>query len=68
MTSMDMKAVGPRIRMMMPQLTPLEAKVVETVFSRRGFDETIPLKQIAEEAGVSEAMVVKIAKKLSFSG
>ena len=38
------------------------------VFGRRGFDESIPLKQIAEESGVSEAMVVKIAKKLGFSG
>ncbi|RUV96816.1 MurR/RpiR family transcriptional regulator [Mesorhizobium sp. M1A.F.Ca.IN.022.07.1.1] len=68
MTSADLRAVGPRIRMMMPHLTPLEAKVVETVFGRRGFDETIPLKEIADEAGVSEAMVVKIAKKLGFSG
>ncbi|MER8707096.1 MurR/RpiR family transcriptional regulator [Mesorhizobium sp. M1088] len=68
LTGLDLKAVGPRIRMMMPHLTPLEAKVVETVFGRRGFDETIQLKQIAEEAGVSEAMVVKIAKKLGFSG
>ncbi|RWI26488.1 MAG: MurR/RpiR family transcriptional regulator [Mesorhizobium sp.] len=68
MTSADLRAVGPRIRMMMPHLTPLEAKVVETVFGRRGFDETISLKEIAEEAGVSEAMVVKIAKKLGFSG
>ncbi|WP_394888610.1 MurR/RpiR family transcriptional regulator [Mesorhizobium sp. AaZ16] len=68
MNGIDLKAVGPRIRMMMPHLTPLEAKVVETVFGRRGFDETIALKQIAEEAGVSEAMVVKIAKKLGFAG
>ena len=68
LSGLDLKAVGPRIRMMMPHLTPLDAKVVETVFGRHGFDETIPLKQIAEEAGVSEAMVVKIAKKLGFSG
>lgn len=54
--------------MMMPHLTPLEAQVVETVFGRRDFDETTPLKLIAQEAGVSEAMVVKIAKKLGFSG
>ena len=36
----DPKAVGPRIRMMMPHLTPLEARVVETMFGpaelRRG--------------------------------
>lgn len=54
--------------MMMPSLTPLEAKVVETVFGLSRFDETTALKQVAEAAGVSEAMVVKITKKLGFSG
>lgn len=54
--------------MMMPSLTPLEAKVVETVFGLGRFDETTALKQVAEAAGVSEAMVVKIAKKLGFAG
>ncbi|MBP2491389.1 MULTISPECIES: MurR/RpiR family transcriptional regulator [Rhizobium] len=66
--SFDMKAVGPRIRMMMPLLTPLEAKVVDTVFALRDFSDETSLKQIAENAGVSEAMVVKITKKLGFSG
>ncbi|PCK85342.1 RpiR family transcriptional regulator [Rhizobium sophoriradicis] len=64
----DLKAVGPRIRMMMPQLTPLEARVVETVFGLRDFSEDTALKDLAAEAGVSEAMVVKITKKLGFSG
>ena len=68
LVGIDLKAVGPKIRMMMPLLTPLEARVVETVFGHRDFDENTALKQIAEEAGVSEAMVVKIAKKLGFSG
>ena len=66
--SFDMKAVGPRIRMMMPLLTPLEAKVVDTVFALRDFSDDTSLKQIADDAGVSEAMVVKITKKLGFSG
>ncbi|QND44806.1 MurR/RpiR family transcriptional regulator (plasmid) [Rhizobium lusitanum] len=66
--SFDMKAVGPRIRMMMPLLTPLEAKVVDTVFAMRDFSDETSLKQIAENARVSEAMVVKITKKLGFSG
>ena len=44
LSGLDLKAVGPRIRMMMPNLTPLEAKVVWTVFGRRRFDESIPLK------------------------
>jgi RpiR family transcriptional regulator, repressor of rpiB and als operon len=64
----DTKAVGPRIRMMMPLLTPLEAKVVDTVFALRDFGDGTSLKQIAEDAGVSEAMVVKITKKLGFAG
>jgi len=66
--SLDLKAVGPRIRMMMPLLTPLEARVVETVFALRSFDDETSLKEIAAEAGVSEAMVVKITKKLGFAG
>jgi len=64
----DPKLVGPRIRMMMPNLTPLEARVVDTVFGRRDFSDATSLKDVAEDAGVSEAMVVKIAKKLGFSG
>ncbi len=64
----DPKAVGPRIRMMMPNLTPLEARVVDTVFGRRDFSDATSLKEVAENAGVSEAMVVKIAKKLGFAG
>ena len=54
--------------MMMPNLTPLEARVVDTVFGRRDFSDATALKDVAEDAGVSEAMVVKIAKKLGFAG
>ncbi len=68
MTFSDPRTIGPRIRMMMPQLTPLEARVVEMILGRRDFDETTALKSVAEDAGVSEAMLVKIAKKLGFSG
>lgn len=64
----DPKAVGPRIRMMLPELTPLEARLVDMVLARRDFDEATPLKEVAEAAGVSEAMVVKLSKKLGFSG
>ena len=64
----DPRSIGPRIRMMLPSLTPLEAKVVETVFGRRDFSDTTSLKEVADDAGVSEAMVVKITKKLGFAG
>lgn len=64
----DPRTVGPRIRMMMPHLTPLEGRVVDTILGRRDFDATTPLKAVAEDAGVSEAMIIKIAKKLGFAG
>ena len=68
MSYSDPRTVGPRIRMMMPHLTPLEGRVVDAILGRRDFDETTPLKTVAEDAGVSEAMIVKISKKLGFSG
>jgi DNA-binding MurR/RpiR family transcriptional regulator len=64
----DPRTVGPRIRMMMPHLTPLEGRVVDMMLGRRDFDETISLKTVATDAGVSEAMIIKITKKLGFSG
>lgn len=64
----DPKAVGPRIRMMLPSLTPLEAHFVDLVLARKDFGAATPLKEVAEAAGVSEAMVVKLSKKLGFSG
>lgn len=65
---LDLRAIGPKIRMRLPSLTPLELRVVETVFGQRDFTELTALRQIADDAGVSEALVVKIAKKLGYSG
>ena len=53
--------------MMLPDLSPLEGRVVE-VLLRADLDEGFPLKRVADGAGVSEAMVVKTAKKLGFEG
>jgi DNA-binding MurR/RpiR family transcriptional regulator len=53
---------------MIPHLTPLEGRVVDMILGRRDFDEATSLKAVADDAGVSEAMVVKITKKLGFSG
>ena len=63
-----LRAVGPRIRMMLPQMTTLEARVVELVLGRRDFTEATSLQSVANAAEVSEAMVVKVAKKLGFEG
>lgn len=64
----DARAVGAQIRMRLPSLTPLEGKVATEILARRDIDETTPLRTVAEGSGVSEAMVVKIAKKLGFAG
>ena len=64
----NLNSVGPRIRMMLPSLTPREAHVVESVLAMRDFGPDTALKAIADSTGVSEAMVVKIAKKLGFDG
>jgi DNA-binding MurR/RpiR family transcriptional regulator len=65
--AMDPRTVGPRIRMMLPEMSPLE-RAIAAYLLRRDFDESVPLKAVADHAGVSEAMVVKTAKKLGFDG
>ena len=64
----DPRAVGAQIRMRLPSLTPLEGKVASAILDRKDIDEGTPLKEIAKVSGVSEAMVVKVAKKLGFAG
>ncbi len=51
----------------MPYLTPLETRVVEGMTGRTDLDRTTALRQVSGDAGVSDAMVVKIAKKLGFA-
>lgn len=64
----DPRAVGAQIRMQIPNLTPLEAQVLDTMTGRTDFAETTGLKEVAISANVSEAMIIKIVKKLGFSG
>jgi RpiR family transcriptional regulator, repressor of rpiB and als operon len=64
---LDPRTVGPRIRMLLPELTPSEARVTELML-RSGADDPLPLKQVASDADISEAMVVKTAKRLGFAG
>ncbi len=65
--NVDPRTVGPRIRMMLPEMTPSEARIAE-ILLRGGADDSIPLKRVAEAAETSEAMVVKTAKRLGFAG
>ena len=63
----DPRTVGPRIRMMLREMTPSEARITE-ILLRSAAEDSMPMKRLAEEAGVSEAMVVKTAKRLGFAG
>ncbi len=63
----DPRTVGPRIRMLLPELTPSEARVTEVMLRSAGYDP-LPLKKVASDADSSEAMVVKTAKRLGFTG
>ncbi len=64
----DPRAVGAQIRMKLPSLTPLEGKVADDILARKDIGEATPLREIALKSAVSEAMVVKVAKKLGFAG
>ena len=64
----DAHAVGAQIRMRLPSLTPLAGKVAADILARKDIDRETPLRSVAEGSGVSEAMVVKVAKKLGFAG
>lgn len=64
----DARAVGAQIRMRLPSLTTLEGKVASDILARKDIDAATPLRTVAEGSGVSEAMVVKVAKKLGFAG
>jgi DNA-binding MurR/RpiR family transcriptional regulator len=63
----DPRTVGPRIRMLLPELTTSEARITEIMLRSDG-EAALPLKDIARQAETSEAMVVKTAKRLGFSG
>jgi len=62
------ESVRARIRERLTALTALEARVIAAMLKQHSIDETTLLKVVAAEANVSEAMVVKLAKKLSFDG
>lgn len=68
MAMMDPRTIGAHIRMHKPNLSSLELKVLDSIIARKDFSEQTSLKEIAEENQVSEAMIVKIAKKLEFNG
>ncbi|MCB8878839.1 SIS domain-containing protein [Acidisoma cellulosilytica] len=66
-TKAALSKVGARLRALRPILTPLESRILNEALDE-GFDEGTALTYFAGKADVSEAMVVKTAKKLGFTG
>ena len=64
----DVNGIVLRIRSLLPTLTALEAGVVTALLKKRTIDDRTLLKWVADEMCVAESTVVKIAKKLGFSG
>jgi DNA-binding MurR/RpiR family transcriptional regulator len=64
----DPRQIGPAIRSRLPELTALETRIVDLMLIDRRFNAETALKDVAQGATVSEAMVVKLAKKLGFAG
>jgi DNA-binding MurR/RpiR family transcriptional regulator len=63
----DLSTIGARLRVYRPILTPLETRILDVAF-QKDFSGSTALRHVADLAGVSEAMVVKTAKKLGFAG
>jgi RpiR family transcriptional regulator, repressor of rpiB and als operon len=65
--NIDPRKVGPRIRMMIPEMSPAEVRITEILLEQAG-EADVPIKQVALQAEVSEAAVVKTAKRLGYAG
>jgi RpiR family transcriptional regulator, repressor of rpiB and als operon len=66
--SFDERPTACCIRERLPTLTALEARVISAIAGQGTMDENTLLKVVATDAGVSAAMVIKVAKKLGFDG
>lgn len=68
MQRLDERPTACCIRERLQTLTALEARVISALADQGTMDENTLLKVVAAEVGVSEAMVIKVAKKIGFDG
>ncbi|MCU6671530.1 SIS domain-containing protein [Enterobacteriaceae bacterium H4N4] len=61
-------AIGARIKMSLSQLNPTERKIVEWLIIKGNICQTTSLREVATTLNVSEPLLVKVAKKIGFSG
>nr|WP_272956762.1 SIS domain-containing protein [Vibrio sp. S12_S33] len=58
----------PKIRMMMPSLTKTERSIAEHFLNNRSITKETTISQISAELDVSNALVVKVCKKIGYDG
>lgn len=61
-------SIGPQVRMMLPELTPKEAEVTRFLLKQGAAVAQLTISEVAGKFEVSEAMIVKLAKRLGFAG
>jgi DNA-binding MurR/RpiR family transcriptional regulator len=61
-------ALIPKLRMIRPSLTKREQRILTYLLENADQAESMRITQIAETFGVSQAFVVKLAKRIGFSG
>lgn len=61
-------AIGARIKMSLSQLNPTERRITEWLITKGNICHATSLREVATALEVSEPLLVKVAKKVGFSG
>ncbi|UMM04830.1 SIS domain-containing protein [Vibrio campbellii] len=67
-TSVDLNQIIPNIKMRLPALTRTEQSIAENFLQPHFLQKSTSIKEVAERLSVSTALIVKVSKKLGFSG
>jgi DNA-binding MurR/RpiR family transcriptional regulator len=66
--SVELNQIIPNIKMRLPSLTRTEQSIAENFLQPHFLQKSTSIKEVAERLGVSTALIVKVSKKLGFSG
>ncbi|WP_024910709.1 SIS domain-containing protein [Chania multitudinisentens] len=61
-------AIGAKIKMSLSQLNPTERRIAEWLITKGNISKETSLREVASTLDVSEPLLVKVAKKVGFSG
>ncbi len=67
-TEHDVRSIGPQIRMRLPELTDKERAIVHYLLDKGSEVSTLTIAEVAQQHEVSEALIVKLSKKLGYNG